>query len=226
MDLNSSKKLLALRVTIITFGLLLIGQPSFGQSQENSQEMQLVVSQGSPVAPYQPQVDRLLNLIRQRLLIQNDVARWKWNQNSAIEAPEREQVLLAELREQAPAYGLAPDAVVVFFQWQIFAGKLLQVDDFQTWQREGIQFFDNVPDLNQALRPSLDKLSPEILWALAPLSPVLSCPKLQQFIQSRAQIVLRGDAINETVRRIAIAPLIELKGGSCPNTVQLSPKVW
>jgi chorismate mutase len=205
-----------LQVTIITFGLLLIDKPSFGQYQENSQRMQLVVSQASQVTPYQQQqVDRLLNLIRQRLLIQNDVARWKWNQNSAIEAPEREQALLAQIRKQAPAYGLDPDAAVVFFQWQLFAGKLLQVDDFQTWQREGIQFFDNVPDLNQTLRPSLDKLSPEILSALAPLFPALSCPTLQQLIQSRAQIILRGDAIDDTVRRIAIAPLIELKGSSC-----------
>ncbi|BAY49991.1 chorismate mutase (plasmid) [Scytonema sp. HK-05] len=217
MNLNSFKKLLLLQVTIITFGLLLTDKPSFGQPKENSQGMQLVDFQASRVESYQQQVDKLLNLIRQRLLIQNDVARWKWNNNSAIEAPEREQELLAQLRNQASAYGLDPDAVAVFFQWQIFAGKLLQVDDFQTWQREGIQFFNNVPDLNQTLRPSLDKLSPEILSALAPLSPALSCPTLQQLIQSRAQIILRGDGIDNTVRRIAIAPLIELKGSSCQD---------
>ncbi|MBD0304154.1 MAG: chorismate mutase AroQ, gamma subclass, partial [Tolypothrix sp. T3-bin4] len=50
---------------------------------------------------------------------------------------------------------------------------------------------------------------------LALLSPALSCPRLQQLIQSRAQIILHGDAIDGTVRRIAIAPLIELKGSSC-----------
>ena len=221
MNLNSSKKLLPLQVTIITFGLLLTDKPSFGQSQENSQRMQLVISQTSAVASYQQQVDRLLNLIRQRLLIQNDVARWKWNQNSAIEAPGREQELLAEIRKQAPADGLDPDAAVVFFQWQLFAGKLLQVNDFQTWQRENIQVFDNVPNLNQTLRPSLDRLTPEILSALAPLSPALSCPTLQQLIQSRAQIILHGDAIDDTVRRIAIAPLIELKGSSCREISEL-----
>ncbi len=215
MNLNSYKKLLALQITIITFGLLLTDKPSFGQSKESYQEAHLVISKASAIASYQQQVDRLLNLIRQRLLVQNDVARWKWNQNSTIEAPEREQALLAEIRKQAPTYGLDPNAAVVFFQWQVFAGKLLQVDDFQTWEREGIQSFDNVPDLNQTLRPSLDKLTPEILSALAPLSPALGCPTLQQLIQSRAQIVLQGDAINDTVRRIAIAPLIELKGSSC-----------
>jgi len=218
MKLNFLKKLLLLQVIIITFGLLFTSEPSFGQSKENSHRMQLGVSQTFAVERYQQQVDRLLDLIRQRLLLQNDVARWKWNQNSAIEAPEREQVLLAKLREQAPAYGLVPDAVSRFFQWQIFAGKLLQVNDFQTWQRKKIEFFDNVPDLNQTLRPSLDKLNPEILQALALLSPALSCSTLQQLIQSRAQIILQGDGIDDTVRRIVIAPLIELKGRSCQDS--------
>ncbi|GAB1541137.1 hypothetical protein NUACC21_38070 [Scytonema sp. NUACC21] len=217
MNLNFSKKLLLLQITIITFAPFLTDKLSLGQSKENFQGTQLVISQSSTVVSYQQQVDRLLNLIRQRLLIQNDVARWKWNQNSAIEAPEREQELLAEIRKQAPTYDLNPDAAVVFFQWQIFAGKLLQVNNFQTWQREDLQFFDNVPDLNQTLRPSLDKLTPKILSALASLSPVLSCSRLQQLIQSRAQIVIHEDAIDDTVRRIAIAPLIELKGSSCQD---------
>jgi chorismate mutase len=217
MSLNPSRRLLSLQLTLITFGLLLADKPSFEQLKEDSQETQFTLFQDSAIASYQQPVDRLLNLIRQRLLIQNDVARWKWSQNRAIEVPEREQELLAKIREQAPAYGLDPDAAVIFFQWQIFAGKQLQVDNFQAWQKEGIQFFDNVPDLNQTLRPSLDQLSPEILLALASLSPVLSCPALQQFIQSRAQIVLPEDVISDTVQRIAIAPLIELKGSSCQN---------
>ncbi|MEH1771103.1 MAG: gamma subclass chorismate mutase AroQ [Nostoc sp.] len=224
MNLNSYKKILVFQVIIITFALILTSKPSFGQSKENSQESPIVVCQASRVALYQKQIDKLLSLIQQRLLIQSFVAQWKWNHNNAIEAPEREQVLLAQLRKQAPAYGLDPDVVVVFFQWQIFAGKLIQISNFQSWQKQGIEFFDNVPDLNRTLRPSLDKLSPEILSALATLSPVLNCPILQQIIQSRAQIILRGDAIDDTVRRIAIAPLIELKGISCRDIPGLDIK--
>lgn len=186
-----------------------------GQSQEHIQKTELV-SQTS-VAGYQQQVDRLLSLMQQRLVIQHDVAQWKWNHNSAIEAPEREQTLLANIRQQASAYSLDPDTATIFFQWQLFAGKLIQVNEFQTWQRQGIQSFEHVPDLNQTLRPSLDRLSPEILAALAPLSPVLSCSTVQQLIQSRAQMILRGNGINNTVRRMAIAPLIEHKGNSCQD---------
>lgn len=215
MHLNSFNKLLILQITIIILGLLLIEQLSFGQSQEYIQKMELV-SQTS-VARYQQQVDRLLSLMQQRLVIQHDVAQWKWNHNSPIEAPEREQALLADIRNQASAYNLDPDAATIFFQWQLFAGKLLQVNEFQTWQRNVIQSFDRVPDLNQTLRPSLDRLSPEILAALVPLFPALSCSSIQQLIQARAQMILRKDAINDTVRHIAVAPLIERKGNSCQN---------
>ncbi|MBW4636403.1 MAG: gamma subclass chorismate mutase AroQ [Iphinoe sp. HA4291-MV1] len=203
------------------FGLLSTTIPSFGQSLQNSPRKQLGLSKDSLATRYQPQIDRLLQLIQQRLIIQNDIARWKWNQNSPVEVPEREQELLEQLRQQAPSYGLDPDVVVVFFQWQIFAGKLIQVNNFQTWQREGVQSFDNVPDLNQTLRPQLDKLNPEILSALVPLSPALSCPIVQQLVQSRAHNILRGDGIDKTVRRVAIAPLIELKGTSCQSVSRL-----
>jgi len=33
------------------------------------------------------------------------------------------------------------------FKWQIDAGKLIQIADFQKLAQEGIQSFDNVPDL-------------------------------------------------------------------------------
>lgn len=213
MSLNHNRKLQLLQASIIAFGLLLTSSIS-GQPRD-SQQIQLT-SQDSPIARYRLQVNRLLNLVRQRLIIQNDVARNKWNQNSPIEASQREQQLLIQIRQQAPIYGLNPDAASTFFQWQIFAGKLIQVHNFQDWQTEGVQSFDNVPDLNQVLRPSLDKLTSEILSALAPLTPVLNCSTVQQLVQSRAQIILRGESIDIIVRRVAIAPLIELKGTSCP----------
>ncbi len=124
------------------------------------------------LVPHQHQqtVDRLLQLMQQRLMVQHDVARWKWNQKSPIEAPQREQELLAQLRQQAIAYGLDPDTVNAFFQWQILTGKLVQKADFQNWQRKGVRSFANVPSLNGTLRPLLDKLDTELLCVLATLS--------------------------------------------------------
>ena len=216
-----SKKLLLLQITLIIFGLLLTSKPSSGQPLKNSTQRYLESNESSTTARYEPQIDKLLQLMRQRLLIQNDVARGKWNQDGSIEAPGREQDLLAQIRSTAASYGLDPDTAAIFLPWQIFAGKLVQIDDFQTWLLEGVQSFNNVPDLNQVLRPSLDELSPQLLNALKQLTPVLECSKVQQLIQLRAQTILRGEGIDKTVRRVEIAPLIELKGTSCQDVSRL-----
>lgn len=215
-----SKKLLLLQITLIIFGLLLTSKPSSAQSLKKSTQGYLESNKGA-AARYEPQIDKLLQLMRQRLLIQNDVARGKWNQDGSIEAPGREQDLLAQIRSTAPSYGLDADTAAIFFQWQIFAGKLVQIDDFHTWLKQGVQSFNNVPDLNQVLRPSLDELSPQLLDALKQLTPVLKCSKVQQLIQLRAQTILLGEGIDKVVRHVAIAPLIELKGTSCQDVKRL-----
>ena len=194
MGLNHSRKLVSLR---------------------NPQRMQLKFAEDSLVAHHQQTIDRLLQLMQQRLIVQHDVARWKWNQKSPIDVPQREQELLAQLRQQAVTYSLEPDVVSAFFQWQIDAGKLIQIADFQNWQKQGVQSFDNVPCLNLIVRPLLNKLSTELLSALAELTPFLDCLTVQQLIQSRVQIILRGDGIDQTVRRVALAPLNAVKGTSC-----------
>ncbi|MDF5719913.1 MAG: gamma subclass chorismate mutase AroQ [Rhizonema sp. PD37] len=214
-----SKKLLLLQITLIVFGLLLTSKPSSAQSLKNS--TQGYSESNTSFSRYEPQIDKLLQLIRQRLLIQNDVARGKWNQDGSIEAPGREQDLLAQIRSTATSYGVDADTAAIFFQWQIFAGKLVQIDDFQTWLKQGVQSFNNVPDLTQVLRPSLDELSPQLLDALKELTPVLKCSKVQQLIQLRAQTILRGEGIDKVVRHVAIAPLIELKGTSCQDVSRL-----
>ena len=215
------KKLLLLQITLMIFGLLLTSKPSSGQPLKNSTQRYLESNESSTTARYEPQIDKLLQLMRQRLLIQNDVARGKWNQDGSIEAPGREQDLLAQIRSTAPSYGLDPDTAAIFFQWQIFAGKLVQIDDFQTWLQQGVKSFNNVPDLNQVLRPSLDELSPQLLDALKQLTPVLECSKVQQLIQLRAQTILRGEGIDKVVRHVVIAPLIERKGTSCQDVKRL-----
>ena len=217
MGVNSSKKLLLLQATIVIFGLLLISKPSFGQSLRNPQVMQSGFDDDSPVARPKQKVDRLLQLMQQRLILQHYVARWKWNQRSPIEAPQREKELLAQLQQQAMAYSLEPNVVSAFFQSQIDAGKLIQITDFQNWVQEGVQSFHNVPSLNLTIRPLLDQLSSEFLSVLAALTPVLDSPKVKELIQSRCQTILQGDGIDTTVRRVALAPLLELKGTSRQN---------
>lgn len=212
MSLIDSRKLLS-QATIIGLGLCLTSQPSFAQSKHSA--IKLADAQDVAVVNQQLKVDKLLQLIQQRLLIAHDVARWKWNHKRPIEDRQREQQLLDKLQKQAIDYGLQPDAVSAFFAAQITAGKLIQTADFQIWQRQGVKSFTNVPDLNQNLRPLLDKLNTDFLAVLTDMNAVLSCSLVQELIKSRAQIIIRGDGINPTVRRTAIAPLLAVKDTNC-----------
>lgn len=181
---------------------------------QNSGSLQPANSQVIISTEQQLSVDKLLKLIQQRLLIAHDVARWKWNHKRPIEDRKREQELLLKVQEQAKTYNLEPNRVVAFFQAQIEAGKLIQTVDFENWQKLGIKSFSNVPDLNQTLRPSLDKLNTEFLLVLRELIPVMGCPQIQELIQSRTHVIIRGDGIGEQVQNLAISPLLQFESTS------------
>ncbi len=212
MNLSFFRKHPLLFVSIIFFGLFF---SSTVVAAQNSGSVKLVNPQAITEAEQQRPVDKLLKLIQQRLLIAHDVARWKWNQKRPIEDLKREQELLLKVRQQATTHSLEPDRVAAFFQAQIEAGKLIQTADFQNWQKQGIKSFANVPDLNQTLRPSLDKLNIELLFALTELNSVLGCPQIQELIQSRSQVIIQGDGIDRQVQNLAISPLLQFKSASC-----------
>ena len=212
MNLSFFRKHPLLFVSIIFFGLFF---SSTVIAAQNSGSVKLVNPQAITRAEQQRPVDKLLKLIQQRLLIAHDVARWKWNQKRPIEDLKREQELLLKVRQQATTHSLEPDRVAAFFQAQIEAGKLIQTADFQNWQNQGIKSFANVPDLNQTLRPSLDKLNTEFLFALTELTSVLGCPQIQELIQSRSQVIIQGDGIDRQVQNLAISPLLQFKSASC-----------
>ncbi|MEH2044687.1 gamma subclass chorismate mutase AroQ [Nostoc sp.] len=220
MNLSFFRKHPLLFVIIVFFGLFFSSTVVAAKLKlyfvaQNSRSVKLVNLQAIRVAEQQLPVDKLLKLIQQRLLIAHDVARWKWNQKSPIEDLKREQELLLKVKQQATTHSLEPDTVAAFFQAQIEAGKLIQTADFQNWQKQGIKYFPNVPDLNQTLRPSLDKLNIEFLFTLTELNSVLGCPQIRELIQSRSQVIIQGDGIDRQVQNLAISPLLQFKSTSC-----------
>ncbi|YAG08144.1 gamma subclass chorismate mutase AroQ [Nostoc sp. DSM 114167] len=220
MNLSFFRKHPLLFVIIIFFGIffsttVVAAKLKLYFVAQNSKPVKLVDIQAIRVAEQQLPVDKLLKLIQQRLLIAHDVARWKWNHKRPIEDLKREQELLLKVRQQATIHNLEPDTVAAFFQAQIKAGKLIQTTDFKNWQKQGIKSFPNVPDLNQTLRPSLDKLNIELIFALTELNSVLGCPQIRELIQSRSQVIIQGDGIDRQVQNLAISPLLQFKSTSC-----------
>lgn len=149
--------------------------------------------------------DALLELVRERLLLMHDVARWKWNAKQPISDPEREKVLLAELERRGVEHRLAPDEVRSFMRAQIEAGKLIQQADWRRWEAEGREAFADAPDLQTELRPKIDRLSQRLLEAYAEFVPQLAEPVARERFERRAKLNLVGEGIDENVRTCALA---------------------
>ncbi|HWB12548.1 MAG TPA: gamma subclass chorismate mutase AroQ [Pirellulales bacterium] len=167
----------------------------------------------SPARPGQSEVavDGLLDLMRRRLALMHEVARWKWNESKPITDRDREQQLLDDLERRGLEYGLSRQRTNRFMTAQIEAGKLIQEADFAAWREQGQGKFSNARDLNSDLRPLIDDLSDSMLAQLSRLSPESSGASTNPDVRRRAAVVLRGEGIDDVVRETAVRPLL---GGS------------
>jgi chorismate mutase len=114
-------------------------------------------------------VGQLLSLQKTRLDVAAPVARSKWNSHAPIDDPAREQAILDDVAARAQRMGLDAQWARRFFQDQFDAGKIVQRDLHRQWQVERHPPFANPPDLAREVRPVLDRLTPELLAALARL---------------------------------------------------------
>jgi chorismate mutase len=154
-------------------------------------------------------IDCVLGLMRSRLIVMHDVARWKWARRSPIEDPVREAALLEEAAGRGVALGLDPAATRAFFAAQIEAAKLVQRADLARWQADGRDPDGEAPDLARVLRPRIDALNRDLLAAMAEakVRPGIGGEAARR-IRDRADEILAGVGIDAAVRAASIRPLL------------------
>jgi chorismate mutase-like protein len=112
-------------------------------------------------------LEPLRQAIDQRLLLAPAVARAKWNVQAPIEDLPREAQVIAAAVQQGRTLGL-PDALVeAVFKAQIEASKTVQRELYAQWRREQAGHFSDAPDLARTIRPELDRITAQLLRALA-----------------------------------------------------------
>ncbi|WP_235079673.1 chorismate mutase [Amycolatopsis orientalis] len=131
---------------------------------------------GAP-ATHQPfgRLGTLTELVIERLRVSDDVAAAKFGSDSPIDDPAREQQVLDEVRRQAAALGLAPDAAAMFFRDQITASKIVQRGLFARWTAHPGEAPVARPGLGQ-IRTRLDRLTTDLLRQLKATMPVRTQP--------------------------------------------------
>ncbi|MET8866074.1 chorismate mutase [Nonomuraea sp. NPDC004580] len=141
------------------------------------QAMASAAPAGAVVAasPSPGKLGRLTDLVIERLLVSDDVAASKFGTDSPIEDPVREQQVLDQVRQQAGAVGVDPDAAVAFFRDQITASKVVQKGLFTRWTTHPDEAPTTRPDLAE-IRQRLDRLTTELLDGLRSTEHVRTKP--------------------------------------------------
>jgi chorismate mutase-like protein len=151
-------------------------------------------------------IESLRSLIDARLMLAPDVAQYKWNHHLPIEDAAREAQIIAALGHRAGELGVPQPWAEAFFRAQIDASKTAQSELFQGWDVFRHGQFPDAPDLATVTRPKLDRLTDELLRALAENWAVLSDPKRHDDVV-RAMHPMQAEELSTKAVDEAIAPL-------------------
>jgi len=188
--------------------LCLVAPAGCGSHSPTAEKTTAARHRTAPTADVEAVADELLDLVRQRLLLMHEVARWKWNAGKSITDERRERELLRDLEQRGLALGLERPTSRAFMAAQIEAGKLVQEADFKRWRDQGQGQFADVRDLASDLRPAIDHLSMELLAHIAQLASLVDQANMRATIRKRGGRILQGDGIDDTVRSAALRTLI------------------
>lgn len=151
-------------------------------------------------------IDQLLSLVVERLEVAPTVAQTKWTTKALIEDPLREAQIVTSVGESAARAGVARGVAEQFFRAQIEASKVVQRELFAQYEARQQPPFPAAADLNTAVRPTLDRLTPKMLIALGRASPVLAQPGGRAALQERARRLVLPQGVSRNALGVALAP--------------------
>jgi cyclohexadienyl dehydratase len=165
---------MSLRQHFITFTLILIA----------------CVAHADPVAISSPEDDvrHVFELMQTRLSLMRAVAAWKYANNAAVTDPAREQRVLDASVAQAQQLGIEPASARDLFAVQIRIASDVQEHFIATWRKQGGNA-ERVRDLNQELRPELDRIGAELLQAIYLALPELARADFVQHYKTFASVI-------------------------------------
>ncbi len=155
----------------------------------------------------------LEDAIATRLLLMDDVARYKWNHALPVVDAEREAALLERSTADAVALGLPESYARRVLAAQIQASRALQLELVAVWQREQRPSFADVPDLNSVQRPAIDAATLQLLERLR----AAPCPLARSDAQAEIATAPASLADHPAAWATATAALWPLPDRACPG---------
>lgn len=151
----------------------------------------------------------LIALASQRLALAEPVAQWKWEHHKSITDAPREAALLTDVQKRAAAAGVDPAFARAFFRDQIDASTNVQKALFESW-RTSQPPTGAAPDLATVTRPQFDRLTGQLIGALARVQPLRAsddCPtRLARSMANWKQLTrydsARAEALNQALGHV------------------------
>ena len=111
-------------------------------------------------------LQRLRDVMTERLAIMEQVARFKWNEGLPVEDKDREAAVLEKTVGLAVAEGLNTKVATRVIKAQIEAAKFVQRALFEKWRAMAKGKLADAPNLTVTLRPEISRLSNDLIAAL------------------------------------------------------------
>ena len=174
------------------------------------------VAHAEPAAIASPEDDvrRVFDLMQTRLSLMRSVAAWKYVNNAPVTDPTREQRVLDASVAEAQRLGIDPTSARDLFAVQIRIASDVQAHFIATWRQQGGNT-ERVRDLNQELRPELDRIGAQLLQAIYLALPELARPDFVEHYKTFAAAV-DEPSIDAGDREKLLAALAKLKSQPMP----------
>jgi chorismate mutase len=145
----------------------------------------------------------LVDLARQRNALADDVALSKYRSGKQVQDTEREQVVIDDVRREAPSHGLGSDEAARFFAAQIDSSKFLQYALLWDWRVQGHAVPPGEPDL-EVLRRQLNDLQAPLLSQLAEAIHYPSLRPCSERVAEAVDTVAHRSLQNDELHQLAL----------------------
>jgi chorismate mutase len=166
-------------------------------------------AQAGTTPPAPDALQPLLATMNERLNISELVALTKWDSGKPVQDNAREAQVIANARQQADQRKLDPDDVADLIAAQIEASKLVQYGRLAQWQAAHKAPDTPRPDLNNDIRPRLDKLQNLLLNQYAAFLPYRNDPNCPQWLATERSALIKdylhGQAMIRATGELCIA---------------------
>jgi len=174
------------------------------------------VARAQPVTIHSGEDDvrRVFDLVQARLSVMRSVAAWKYANDVPVTDAAREQRVLDASVAEARRLGIEATSARDLFALQIRIASDVQEHFIATWRKQGGNA-ERVRDLNQELRPELDRIGAQLLQAIYLALPELARGDFADHYESFATVI-ETPSVDASDRGQLLASLAKLKSVPTP----------